>query len=146
MKLIKFILILLILFYGAKISCADECEISVTSLHFATYYASSPAPLESIGNITVSCATVSDFIVKIDQGIHSNGSFHPRTMISSSGSDRLNYNLYIDPNHSLVWGDGTDNTYTQAGISNLTVYGIIMPFQNVELGLYTDTVIVSVEW
>ena len=64
----------------------------------------------------------------------------------AKGPATLAYNLYVDASHTRVWGDGTGNTQTQTGMGNLVIYGRIPGQQNVPAGLYTDRVMVIVEW
>jgi spore coat protein U-like protein len=71
-----------------------------------------------------------------------------------SGSERLYYNLYLDPGRSTVWGDGTGGT-GQYSVSktkndwlnlNIPVYGRVPPAQDVAPGSYSDLIVVTVNW
>ncbi len=66
----------------------------------------------------------------------------------AKGADRLNYNLYTNSSHTIVWGDGTGVTVTVSGnaaTASHTVYGRIAGSQNAaRLGAYTDSITVTV--
>jgi spore coat protein U-like protein len=73
-------------------------------------------------------------------------------MRHSSKSDLLNYNLFTDAARSAVWGDGTQGTSTLSSKVQrnkpwvATVYGRIPAGQNVPVGLYSDTLTVTIIW
>jgi spore coat protein U-like protein len=62
--------------------------------------------------------------------------------------ERLNYDLYFNSTRTQIWGDGTAGTVVWStgflsGTRSHTVYGRIPALQNVTIGAYTDTVIVT---
>jgi spore coat protein U-like protein len=68
---------------------------------------------------------------------------------TGAATDRLNYNIYKDGGYSSLWGDGTAGTTplivnTTTKTTSVPIYGKIDPGQNVPVGNYKDTVIVSV--
>jgi spore coat protein U-like protein len=64
----------------------------------------------------------------------------------ANGSQRLNYNLYLDTTRAIIWGDGTGNTQvyvnssTPGSLVTVTIYGHIPARQDVSAGVYTSTV------
>ena len=67
--------------------------------------------------------------------------------------DRLRYNLFLDAQHSTIWGDGTGGT--QAYISQaqpngkvvvVPVFGRLFPAQDVSGGVYLDNIIVTLNF
>lgn len=79
------------------------------------------------------------------------GSYAQRTM--TKGADRLEYNLYTDAAHMMVWGDGTSGTVVQSltgfitlGATNYTVYGLMAAGQYPVAGTYDDTITVTVNF
>jgi spore coat protein U-like protein len=71
----------------------------------------------------------------------------------SPGGGVLNYNLYVDPARTLVWGDGTGATATVSGVREVkgrpvffdyAVYGRVFADQAPPPGSYTDTILVTV--
>jgi spore coat protein U-like protein len=70
-----------------------------------------------------------------------------------SGTTRLEYNLYLDRYHTAIWGDrsgSTDRYYdgnppTGRTVS-ITVYGRIFALQDVKVGTYTDSLLVTMNF
>jgi spore coat protein U-like protein len=67
----------------------------------------------------------------------------------------LKYNIYVDAARSIVWGDGNIGTlvvadaYSLAGPSvtrNYPAYGRIFGNQNAPVGVYTDSIIVTLHF
>jgi spore coat protein U-like protein len=122
--------------------------VTATALGFGVYQPSAASPTTSQGTVTVQCGIglLGAFSVALSKGT---GSFAQRTMKMSSNS--LNYNLYTDLAHSMVWGDGTGGTFTQSfsalislGSINYTVYGQIPSGQYPAPGPYNDTITATV--
>jgi spore coat protein U-like protein len=70
-------------------------------------------------------------------------------MRGGGAGGELHYNLYLDPGHTRVWGDGFSNTFTQTvggGTSRVTIYGSIPARQKVRAAAYQDIMMVTIEW
>ncbi len=86
-------------------------------------------------------------MIQLSRG--SSATFRPRAM--QLGADQLQYNLYLDPSRSTVWGDGSAGT-SQYGPSSppnassvlLNIYGRMPARQNVRAGSYSDTVVITI--
>jgi spore coat protein U-like protein len=142
--------ILSILFCVAN-AYGQSCDIIVTSVGFGSYDSLVSSPLDTTGDINVTCDNGTSFTIKLNSGQNSGGSFHTRIMTAPSTNKKLKYNLYIDSTRIQVWGDGTGGTYTQMGIGTgilqkYTVFGRIPARQKVSVGSYSDAVTVTVEW
>lgn len=96
------------------------------------------------GALRVSCLTETPYRVLISGG--SSGSTGDRTLIGPAAA-KLHYNLYTDANFKVLWDDSTG----VSGVGNgqdqwLPVYGR-MPAQAVRgVGVYTDTLTVTISW
>jgi spore coat protein U-like protein len=139
---------------------ACSCSLTAVGVAFGAYNPFAAGDLDSTGNVHLTCSGVAavliDYKVTLGSGTGSAGSFAPRRM--SSGSNRLNYNLYMDAARTVVWGDGTGATsnfvgsFTGAVIGNagerdFTIYGRIPAGQITAVpGSYTDTVTVRVDY
>ena len=67
----------------------------------------------------------------------------------ASGGIDSDYNLYVDPTYTRIWGDGATNTIIQnasPGTNTITIYGQITGGQRVPVGMYQDLIVISVEW
>jgi spore coat protein U-like protein len=63
-----------------------------------------------------------------------------------SSTSSLFYNLFTDPSHLSIWGDGSPGTslVSFSGTSgSRTIYGRIPAGQNVSVGTYGDTITVT---
>ena len=123
---------------------ARACSLNVTGVNFDNYDVFSDTALQSTGKIYVNCASGVGYNISINAG---NGTYYQRVM--KSGSQILNYNLYIAPNHAIIWGKGTNGTATVSGSGadetmDHVIYGRIPPNQNVYPGSYSDTITVEI--
>lgn len=128
------------------------CTISATAVNFGTYNVFAASPLNAVGTITYRCGAP-DRNVSITLSTGGSGSYAARQLRPASGTDRLDYNLYRNAARTQIWGDGTGGTSyffianppNNQNI-NLTVYGRIPASQDVTVGNYTDTVIVTINF
>lgn len=130
------------------------CRVTTTGINFGAYDVFAATPRDTSGTVTVACDRNTQRRTNITISVGpspSSGGFNPRQMRRTSGTDRLNYNLYTSPSMSTVWGDGSAGTSTvllrrvsrrQPEVT--TIYGRIPPGQNVSVGTYSDTVTVTI--
>ena len=130
---------------------AVRCSVTTVGVAFGVYDVFSSTPLVSAGSVTVRCVGLGTGIEPVSVALSpgGSGSFHPRTLFR--GSEKLNYNLYLDPGHSQIWGDGTGGTLKHVSVSNsrpvtLTIFGQIPPGQDVSAGTYSDTIITTIDF
>ena len=134
--------------FAAPALAADMCSITlVPTLGFPNYdvFAAAPTTTSQIAkfNCNVKAMTMT---IGIGQSATSN-SIVNRQM--AAGSNRLNYNIYKDGGYSALWGDGTAGTSplvvnTTKKNTSVSIYGKIDPGQDVPVGNYNDTVVLSV--
>lgn len=119
------------------------CTLAAGGLNFGSYDVFSTSHTDSAGAIDVSCDVATPYTLTLSPG---SGSYNQRAMVN--GIHLLNYNLYSDAAHSLVWGDGSGGTVTVVGNTDTsaqhTVYGRIPAQQNVHVGSYSDLIVVTV--
>ncbi len=118
---------------------AAQCTVSTTPLNFGDYLGYSQVTAN--GFVNVSCAPSIPVIIQMDAGSGSGGEFYPRRLIS--GANRLEYNLFVDPAYTQVWGDGSNDTVTQNN-PNATIYGVLPAGQPAIPGSYSDNVTITV--
>lgn len=125
------------------------CAVTTAGVAFGTYDVFAASAMASTGTISLTC-TKKEKDVSIFLSSGSSGTYAARTM-RGPGGDTLSYNLFIQP-YSLVWGDGTGGTTFHAvtraidGTVNVIMYGWSPPGQDVRAGLYTDTVVATVNF
>ncbi len=116
--------------------------MNVQSVLFGTYDTFSALHIESTGSVEVVCVLTTAYTIALSPG---NGSYAPRVM--KSGVHSLTYNLYTDATRTTIWGDGTGGTGVVSGnaiIANHTIYGRVPAGQNVNVGSYSDSLIVTI--
>lgn len=127
------------------------CTITATPIGFGSYVSSSAFPLDATADVNVNCDVGAPYLVRLDAGANSGGTFSPRKMLLGGGGDALNYNLYRNASRSEIWGDGTNGSFIQSGSGTganvpWPVYGRLPGSQNVGVGTYADNITVTVEW
>ncbi|MGH8278629.1 MAG: spore coat protein U domain-containing protein [Gammaproteobacteria bacterium] len=142
--------------------------VSATGVSFGSYDVMNAVATPGTGSVTVSATcpfsnlpVIVNYSIALNTG--SSGIFTPRTM--SSGTNKLQYNLYTSVSYTSVWGDGTGGTQTVSdqingtcqyqffgigitcsGSQNDTLYGNLPGMQNVAAGSYSDTITVTVNF
>jgi spore coat protein U-like protein len=137
----------------SKSVLAATCTLSATALSFGNY-----SPLSansSTGTIKTTCLSstllTDSYIIALSSGA---GSFTSRHFAGSA--PYFTYQMYLDPAHTQVWGDGTGTTMTKSDTLVLlpsvqqqhsyTIYGKIPANQYVAPGSYTDTITVTLTY
>lgn len=123
------------------------CRVdNVTPVAFGSYTSGMAMPLDSVGQLDVSCAGMAQ--VRILMGRGTGGSLSPRTL--RSGSLQLSYGLYLDSARTAAWGDGTEGTSAYVGmlqagqVTRIPVFGRIFGRQAIPAGRYTDQITVTI--
>lgn len=129
---------------------AMSCTIlNATSVRFGAYDVFDNQPLDSTGVVEFRCTQVAagDMIsIQLNRG--ESNTFLPRAMTHRGA--RFEYNLYLDAARTIVWGDGTSGTsaYTvrpaEGQTTSVPIYGRIAPRQNVAIGSYNDSVVLTI--
>ncbi len=132
--------------------------MTVQAVSFGEYVTADPAPNDVAGTLIVTCSYTDDasreVIYTVSLSAGSSGTTAARSL--RSASDALLYNLYVDAGRALIWGDGTGGTGVVSGrikvgrgrgnntrTSTHTIYGRIPPLQDVDGGLYADTIVAT---
>jgi spore coat protein U-like protein len=120
---------------------APSCKsLSVTALAFGNYDVYNAAPTDSAGTISYSCPPPTTPDVTIDAGLaFGNGT---RRMARAGGGDWLGYEIYVDAARSVVWSSTPVAVPAGNGVS-VPFYARAFALQDVSVGSYTDTVIVT---
>lgn len=128
-----------------------SCFIRTPGMNFGLYSSLDHAHLTTLGRIEVDCFPPGGTAgLKISLSAGRSGQPLDRTM--TRGDAELRYNLYGDPAHHRVLGDGSNGTVTPVqltrslGRASFRVYGVIWARQAVPAGEYSDTVRIEIEF
>jgi len=122
---------------------AATCSAASSGVGFGSYNTLDPSPLDSAGDVRVTCDSSVPFTISLNPGGGPSGS---RQL--SSGSATLNYQLYSDAARTMVWGDDTyGNSVSTSGTDvDLPVYGRMAGQQNVPAGSYSDVLTITISY
>lgn len=141
---------------GLSGAAGAVCSVNATSVGFGSYNPLSSVHTDTTGTVTVTCSGLLNLLVSYEILLSRGGagSYTPRRM--SSGSNTLNYNLYTNIARTTIWGDNTGGSSRVTGSmlvqllvpnsQNHTVYGRIPAQQNAAVGVYADTITVTVNY
>jgi spore coat protein U-like protein len=134
-----------------------ECSATASGAVFGGYTFSNTAPTYVVGNVQVSCSLtgILSQLVSYDISLSTgtSTSYAPRKMVN--GANWLIYNLYKDASKSVIWGNGISGTSIVSDrylvellttVRNYAIYGQIPAGQNVPAGIYSDTIVVTVNY
>jgi spore coat protein U-like protein len=121
------------------------CTISATNLAFGQYTPS--AAVYATSTVTITCTKTTPYQVGIGYGLVNQPQ---QRYMRNAGGTNLQYLLYQDSAHTVVWGVpfyGTGAAGTGSGVAQpLTVYGEIYAGQFGPAGPYSDTLTVTVTY
>ena len=152
------------LLWGSPAHAEITCEVSASSTAFGNYNPAATQDVQVTGNINVSCTRSGlldltpsiSYTIALSAGQSNNYTVRYMSYLSS----HLNYDLYRNSARTLIWGNGTGGSSTQAGTINFplldlisttqdqdhTVYGTLFKNQYVRPGAYTDSITVTVTY
>lgn len=123
---------------------AASCTISSSGVNFGSYDPVDAVDTRGAGTIHLGCdAPVNANVALVGGG---------RSAVDhamSNGSSQLVYDLYVDPQRSTRWGDGTAGSQTlpfDGTAADRPIYGSITARQRVTAGSYTDTIMLTVTY
>lgn len=136
---------------------ATSCSLASGNLAFGTYDVFSPASLDSSAALVVTCRRAggpanSTLAIAIGPSA-SSGAIASRRLQTAGGANFLGYNLFRDATRTTVWGNtaGVDTLVQSISVPNhgsvqvsATIFGRIPAGQDVRMGIYSDSVTITV--
>ncbi|MDR3414891.1 MAG: spore coat U domain-containing protein [Nevskia sp.] len=108
------------------------------------------APSLQVTHLTVSCSKNTRFTLSLDKGNVPDSTIDRRLAAAGdpANTDRLQYQLYLDPSYSTVWGDASGVAGNVSGIGTgvvqtFTVYGRILPQERPNADSYSSIITAS---
>lgn len=136
--------------YRTAQAAPPNCNLASTAVNFGNYLSTNTTPVSGTGTLTLTCNRSGTYSIALSTG--QSGSFNPRYMSGGSPVNHLDYNLYTDAAHAILWGDGTGGTSVATGSYSknvplsITVYGLLPAQQNVSTGSYSDSITATVTY
>jgi spore coat protein U-like protein len=127
---------------------SSSCEVDSTTLNFGNLASVIAAPVDEKAQITVRCTDATPFDLRLG---HGNGptvsSPESREMTNISGL--IKYGLYQNFARTVPWGNTPDTDLSAVGQGadqSFTVYGRIHSGQTAWSGIYSDQVVITIEY
>jgi spore coat protein U-like protein len=125
-------------------------EAAPTAIAFGTYSVFGTVNLASTSQFTVRCNPNTSGRLTLSTG--GSGTFTPRQM--ASGGNTGDYNLYLDPAGTTIWGDNSGGSISYDVFNGTPgdklftdfIYGIVPFGQDLAPGNYADTVFATLSW
>ena len=134
---------------------ATNCTVSSVNLAFGGYNPFRVSHTDSNGNVAVMCYGALGDTVAYTLTLSPGSSGTPALRRMRYGKSMLSYNLFTTPTRTTIWGDGNAGSVivsdtmglTGSNITrNYTVYGRTFARQNVLVGNYTDSIVVTLNF
>jgi spore coat protein U-like protein len=138
--------------FGVSAVVNPNCLVAAQDLAFGGY--DGTAAKTGTSDITVRCSSGTTYDVSLSTG---GGTFAQR-LLSGSGANELQYNLFTDVGAATIWGDGSLGTGIVSGMGagmaagstqRHTVFGQLLDNafnQGAPSGNYSDTITVTVTY
>jgi spore coat protein U-like protein len=130
---------------------SKNCTITTSVVNFGGYdpvAANATTPLDGTGTLTVACTKGAAAKVGLNAGSNAQGALR---RMAQSATAYLNYEIYKDAAHTVVWGNTTTDSLDipaapNKNPRNFTAYGRVASGQDATVGNYTDTVVATVNF
>jgi spore coat protein U-like protein len=130
------------------------CQINLSTLNFGNYDPLETSPVDSVGNLTYFCSQPVPIVtITIDRSGGENMLNRRMTNYGGQDADSLLYNVYLDAARTAIWGDGTQGSQIWVAPNppvrtriNVPIYGRIPAGQNIGVGSYGDTLMITINY
>ncbi|PPD13643.1 MAG: hypothetical protein CTY25_15105 [Methylobacterium sp.] len=133
--------------FGMAATVPAKCVVTSASMNFGNPSALT-ANIDASTNLGVACSTSLPYQVQLDGGL--SGATNPVLRRMTKGAEFVTYGLYRDAARSQPWGSTLgSNTLSGTGTGltvSVPVYGRVPPQTTPSPGIYTDTVVVTVQY
>jgi spore coat protein U-like protein len=125
----------------------EGCKLKTRPLNLGAYPDGSPAGILSTGTVELTCKNLTTTPVVSAGPSATTGYYEDRQL--ANGNSRLRYQVYINPQRTIIWGDGTGTSQPIPAIGtgenrSVTVYGGMFQGQTGDAGKYSDSFVVTV--
>jgi spore coat protein U-like protein len=141
-------------------AAVTQCSLVTTPMVFGSYNPVLGTAGTSSTSLVVECLAISLPLTTVNYTLSmgtSNTSGSLQRQLAGPSGSRLDYNLFTDAGYATVWGNGSGGTGTVSGTAPLvllaavvarthTVYGRIPGGQVVRTGVYSDGLMVTIDF
>ena len=153
-------LVALVLGCAPALASAGGCSLSTSGMAFGRYQPLTlPGKVSSVDNISdatlsmVCTGIAGGGVYSVALGSSFGGSVSPRLMVNPQGGPEMQFNIYLDPTYSTIWGDGTTGGVFSGTISpgdsgrTFTAYGKVPGGQNgLRVGSFSASLVVTLRY
>jgi len=131
------------------VNCSVQAASSLNFLGYDPNGVNSTVPLDQTALLQISCTRGAITTIGIDSGTHAGQtSFGTRAL--ADGTKYLGYDIYQDSVRTILWSNAGAGLYNYVSPSslptNISIYGRIFASQNVPTGIYTDTLVITINY
>lgn len=132
--------------FDVSATVVNNCRIRASGIAFGTVGNLTQA-LAANGTLNVQCTSGAPYRIALNGG--GNANVAARTMRSAGADGVVGYQLFLDANRSMPWGDGKAGTADATGLGTgnwvqIPVYGVVPAQPSPMPGDYSDTVIATI--
>jgi spore coat protein U-like protein len=143
---------------NSRAAVVFSCTVSATGVNFGAYNPLNATADTATGTWSVTCTATGSGSATVTGTLSlstgSSGTYSPRRM--QSGVNTLNYNIYLTPSYTQIFGDGSAGTFAPSQSGTVvagqvyqvdgSMYGLLPAGQDVAPGAYSDTIVVTVAY
>lgn len=131
------------------VNCSFQTASSLNFLGYDSNGINSTLPLDQTALLQINCTRGATTSIGIDRGTHA-GQASIGTRALAKGNKYLGYDVYQDSGRTILWANAGAGLYNYVSPSslptNINIYGRIFSSQNVPAGIYTDTLVVTINY
>jgi spore coat protein U-like protein len=134
--------------FQVSATVAASCEVDTGNLDFGNIGGPVTTTVDQSTSINVRCTNGTPYRVSLGLG-EGSGATGPTSRKMRNLSSFLTYGLYQDPGRSIPWGDNVGNNVARSGNGGnqaLAIYGRVFPGQTTAIGVYTDRILVTINY
>lgn len=131
------------------VNCIFQTAPSLNFLGYDPSGVNSTLPLDQTALLQIGCTRGATTTIGIDNGTHV-GQATIGTRALADGPKYLGYDLYQDSGRTTLWTNTGAGLYNYVSLSSLpttiSIYGRVFPSQNAPTGIYTDTLVITINY
>lgn len=133
--------------FMSALSANATCMIGTGVLNFGQYNPFQESDTYASVHINVNCDVDRSVVIKTQSILNYNQLRTMKNIQYPEVNDVLAYQVFINTNRDIFFGDGNNNTQVFSGTNKeFVLYGKLLKKQNVYKGLYQDNLILEINY